>query len=404
MNRQLLKNCNDTTQICCSSESDCEKARMIIPMLANLLEDSEISDLFRPPSTDDVLERKVRALYLGANYEENGELFKKIAKCSRNVRSQAELAVRAADHPSLNTSLTRYEIGMLVVKAFAGTGFNGSQVEPDLVGEAIMAISVDCFAGFCQEHFIDEGKLPLVMEGDGRIDAVELGILAVTRFLSKANLTSTAFCRLTRRASSGPFNPLAGKGLLHFKRSKTWPPALGWECLENCIEGVAVRQLLSIDDLRTEGHVMSNCLARGTYDDEALLGRLNFFSLMADEMRATVSLSLSVSEDEKGQSIADAYYLHDLKGPKNADPAPVFQTVAAFLLEKLNAGLPRCLDTKEVARRKKLEACFLSRRASFCSDVSQAAEYWRRHYLPTLPPRLRHFSLAEIVDEIQDYE
>ena len=402
IHKKILKNLNDTKLVCCASKRDCEKVWMLIPELPTLFQDSEICDLFRP--LDDLFEKRVRALYLGANFEDNGELFKRISKCSTHVRSQAELAVQVADELVFNTNATRYEAGMLVVRTFAGTGFDASQIEPDFIGDAITAISIDCFAGFSQTRLVDKDKIPPSLDERG-VDAVEIGILAVIRFLSKANLTDTAFRRLMRRASTGPFHSLVGNETPYFKNLKTWPSALGWDdSLHNIIDGVEVRPLLSIKDLRNEGRVMDNCLASGVYDHDALFGRLAFFSMIAGDMQATLSLKLYVSEDETGQSVVEAYDIHDLKGPKNADPNPAFQSAAVLLIARLNASLPRSLDKNEIARRKKLEACFLARRATFCRDLQRAEEYWKRNYLPTLPSRLRHFRLEEVVDQIQDYD
>ena len=52
------------------------------------------------------------------------------------------------------------------------------------------------------------------------------------------------------------------------------------------------KPLTCIQDIRNEGRVMGNCLARGAYDQDALTGRLALFSLISSDTRATLSLGL----------------------------------------------------------------------------------------------------------------
>ena len=398
--KKILANPDDTKLLCCSNECDCEKARFVIPELPILFKDSEIRGLFRP--LNNFFERKIRALYLDANFLDNGELFKKILKCSTKVRNQAEFAVRVTEEPVFMTIPTRLEIGKLVARIFAGTGFDTSQIEPHLISNSITAISIDCFAGVSQTRLIERGKTPSPLIDKGA-DAVEIGILAVIKFLLEANLTNTAFLRLMRRASGGPYHSIATNKTAYHKVPKSWPSVQGWDDKFHQIDGVEVRPLLNDQDLRNEGRVMNNCLAHGTYDRDALYGHLAFFSMIAGDERATLSFRLSTSQDEKGQCIAEAYEIDDIKGPKNAPANLACRGAAGALLKILNASLPRPLDKNEIARQKILDVCFLSRRASFCSDLQLAKQYWRRVYLPTLPSRLRHFGLEEIVDRLQDY-
>ena len=398
--KKILANLDDTKLLCCRNECDCEKARILIPDLSTLFRDSEIRGLFRP--LNNFFERKIRALYLGANFEDNGDLFKKILKCSTNVRNQAEFAVRVTEEPDFMTIPTRYETGMLVARIFAGTGFDTSQLEPDVISDAITAISIDCFAGVSQTRLIERDKTPHPLKDEGA-DAVEIGILAVLKFLSAANLTETAFLRLIRRASRGPYQSFATNENAYHKVPKCWPSVQGWDDRFHQMDGVEVRPLLNIQDLRNEGRVMDNCLAHGTYDRDALYGHLAFFSMIAGDTRATLSFRLSTCQDENGQCIAETYEIDEIKGPENAPASPAYQDAAVALLKTLNATLPRSLDKNEIARQKILDVCFQSRRDSFCNDLQLAEQYWRRVYLPTLPSRLRHFGLDEIVDRIQDY-
>ncbi|MYH70945.1 MAG: hypothetical protein F4147_13060 [Gammaproteobacteria bacterium] len=74
------------------------------------------------------------------------------------------------------------------------------------------------------------------------------------------------------------------------------------------------------------------------------------------------------------------------------------------MLERLNANLPYPLDQHEIARRNEVEANFQTRRQSFCRDLEQTEDYWKRIYRPALPARLRRYEIAEIVERLQDYE
>ena len=399
--KEILTDMNNTRFICCAGDSQCEKARTLMPELPTLFRNPEIYELFK--SVDFEFERKIRAIYVGANFEDGGELFRKIAKRSAHVRAQAEFAVRVTSESAFRTSLTRYEVGMLVARVFAGTGLNVRELEPGRIGNALEAISTDCFAGVAENRFIKSGETPPSLEELGD-DAVELGLLAVIRFLSKANVTNGAFRRLIRRALTGPNYPAARNERNHHKIGKYWPATPGWNDSNRRYDGAIVKPLSSIDDLRAEGIEMDNCLQRGIYDHDALLGRLAFFSIVAGGSRATLSLELSTLVDENGQVVADAYTVDDIKDARNSAPAPSCKNAAAALLERLNANLPYPLDQDEIARRNDVEANFRSRRHLFCRDLEQAEDYWKRIYLPALSARFRRYELAEIVERIQDYE
>ena len=399
--KEILTDMTDTRLVCCSGDSQCEKARIMLPELPKLLRDPEICELFKPLDLE--LERKIRAIYVGANFEDGGELFRKIAKQPAYVRAQAEFAVCVTDEPAFQTSRTRWEAGMLVARVFAGTGFNVRELEPDRIGNALESTSIDCFAGIAEKCFIEGGNTPSSLEESGA-DAVELGLLAIIRFLSKANLTDTEFRRLVKRASTGPHYLAGNNETTRHKIPGHWPPAPGWNDSYQYCDGALFKPIFCLLDLRSEGIEMHNCLQRGTYDQDALLGRLAFFSIVTGRSRATLSLELLTREDENGLLIAEAYTIDDIKGERNSAPAPACKNAAFALLRRLNENLPSSLDQNEIARRNEVEASFQARSRSFCRDLKLAEDHWKRIYLPALPARLRHCELADIVDRLQDYE
>lgn len=397
----------DTSLVCCGGSSQCEKARMLMPELPKLLRDFEISELFNLLEFDEH-ERRIRAIYLGANFEDEGALFKKIAQRPDYVRSQAEFAVDVTGESSFRTPSTRYEVGMLVARVFAGTGcrpcgLEPRKLEPERVSHALEAISIDCFAGLAEQRLIQSGKAPLLPDDQGA-DAVELGLLAIIRFLSQAGLSRGAFRRLMGRASTRLDHLVTSSDRAQENTPQGWPPALGWDDGWRRGAGAAVKPLLSIQALRSEGAEMDNCLVHGVYDRAALQGQLAFFSIVTYRARATLSLRLSTRQDDTGQIVAQAYEISHLQGPGNSPAAVGCERAAVNLLEQLNAGLPCMLDESEIDRRKAIDACFPARRNSFCRDLELAEDYWKRIYLPTLPSRFRRHALAEIIDRVQDYK
>ena len=192
-----------TAAFCCQGLNHCTRARLWARRAPRYCGDLRLAGVLAGHgSTWDV---QVRCILMHANENTSGALLRRLAHCSLHARQHAEFAVAAAVQPVLETAECRLAVGMLVIRALAGSRFRPEVIEPSDVASAFVAVSSDCLAVHCA--------------GGSTVgaDRLESGVLAFADmlFTGRPELTPTELFRFVasaRGTAIGVEGAEAGRG------------------------------------------------------------------------------------------------------------------------------------------------------------------------------------------------
>ena len=267
-------------------------------------------------------------------------------------------------------------MGQLIVRTFAGSGFDPARLDPASIAAVFIAISADCLAAFVTTRL------------DIAADKLETGVTAFANFLAaeRWRLSPGQFARFI--AGAERHTTCLEKWTARFREYDRWPPPAAWRQDDTRLDGATITPLLSQEAMREEGEALNNCLARNnTFEQKALLGQLALFSFQAGDARATLSI-----RPVERRGMIQAYEIAQLKGPHNATPQVVCQTAARSLVERLNSRLPLTVPAAVGWRRKHLH---LGNQRRFNANRDVANDRWRR-YVKHLPKRFQSTWPGEI--------
>ena len=356
-----------TAAFCCHEREDCSHARLLAREIPKYREDPCLSRVLAGHGQRS--EVHIRAILAWANQRENGALLSRIARCSRYTREQMELAAETAVQPVWVSGACRMAMGQLVVRTFAGSGFDPAGLAPASIAAVFTAVSADCLAAIATD--------PL----DVAADRLETGVAVFANALAedKWRLSPAQFTRFI--AAAERHTTCLAQWTARFREYDRWPLPAAWRQEDSPLVGATITPLLSQKATRQEGDALGNCLTTtNPFEQKALLGHLALFSIQARDARATLAL-----RPVERRGMIQAYELAHLKGPQNAAPHVLCQTVARSLVERLNARLPIAVPAAVRWWRKHLH---LGHQRRFNTNTDVANDRWRQ-YVTHLPKRFQ---------------
>ena len=391
--------------LCCAPgglrRPPCEGALFTAGRFPRFKNDAELAELFR----NDRLSkrpRQIRGVFMHLNHETRGDLLRRLGSNSRFVRPQVEFAIRVGMNPLFSTTKCRFEVGKFMVHILAGsevdpTTWTEFGVEASDVAQALATVSADALAAFAARRLGTDDCWP----GFNVSSPFETGVLAFLWHLHqgcKRAPTPQQLCEFARRVprlASHQIESLHATGLVN---ENEWPPPPGWrKGLVAGLGGATATPITSIGALRACGDRLRNCLRGDTdYDLKALLGRLVFFWIQADDHEALLSLR-AIARNHGGDGVrVERYARGDCQGRANGRPSPGCMEAARRLTDGLNERLPVRLDPTEVERRRSIVRTLDLH--TYNQDVTEAGLWWESVAKRCLRPRFRKQNPAEIVD------
>ncbi|MDD9983909.1 MAG: hypothetical protein OXU81_21540 [Gammaproteobacteria bacterium] len=391
--------------LCCAPgglrRRPCERALYAAGRLPRLKHDAELAELFRNDRFGEQ-PRRIRGVFMHLNHETRGDLLRRLGSSSRFVRPQVEFAIRVGTNPLFSTTTCRFEVGKLMVHILAGSGVDPTTwtelgVEASDVAQALATVSADALAAFAARRLETDDCWP----GFNVSSPFETGVLALVRHLRhgcKRPPTPQQLCKFaqrTPRLASHRIESLHATGLV---KQNEWPAPPGWrEGLVAGLDGATATPITSIGALRACGERLRNCLRSDTdYDLKALLGRLVFVSIQADDHEALLSLRAIARNHGSDGVRVERYARDDCQGIANGKPSPGCMEAAQQLTDGLNEALPRRLDPTEVERRRSIARTLDLR--TYNQDMTSAWLWWESAAERCLPPRFTKEDPAAIVD------
>ena len=391
--------------LCCSPgglrRRPCERALFTAGRFPRFKQDAELAELFRNDRFSRQ-PRQIRGVLMHLNHETRGDLLRRIESNSRFVRPQVEFAIRVGMNPMFSTTTCRFGVGKFVVHILAGSGVDPTTwtefgVDASDVAQALATVSADALAAFAARRLVTDDCWP----GFNVSSPFETGVLAFLRHLHhgcKRPPTPQQLCKFARRVprlASHQIESLHATGLV---KEYEWPAPPGWsEGLVARLGGAIATPVTSISALHACGERLRNCLRGDTdYDLKALLGRLVFFWIQADDHEALLSLRTIARNHGSDGVWVERYVRDDYQGFANGKPSLGCMEAAQRLTDGLNEALPRRLDPAEVERRRSIAQTLDLH--TYNRDMTVAGLWWKGATTRCLPPRFTKQGPAEIVD------
>ena len=361
-----------TAAFCCDERSDCEGALALAREIPKYRADLCLARVLAGHGPR--VEVHIRAILAAANQKEGGAVLRRMARCSAYAREQMEFAAAAAVQPVFLSGECRMAMGQLLIRMFAGSGFDPGGLVPESVAAVFIAVSTDCLAAFVT-------KRPHLAA-----DKLETGVMAFAEFLAMKQW----------RLSPEQFTGFIAGAERHtvFREYDLWPAPAAWRQDDTPFEGAIITPLLSQDAIRAEAEAMKNYLGSGNgFKLKAQLGQLALFSIQIGNARATLAI-----KPLERQGVIASYDSAQLKGPKNTTPQIPCRIAAQMLIKRLNSRLPLLIPATFSWRREHL---LLGNQRRFNASTDVANDRWRR-YVKSLPKRFQLMSPIEIARALED--
>ena len=366
-----------TKTFCCNRKQDCERARRMVQAIPRYRDDRGLARVLA--GCGPLVDVHIRAIVMHANYDD-GSLLARMAQRSQYAREHMALAAAVATNPLFRTSECRMKVGELIARTLAGSGYDPSELVPEVVARALVAVSADCLAAYAAAR-----------TSDIEADALEKGVLALGAVMSGPRWRLSpallaAFVKRSRAQAALVYRRETGSG----SGDAPWPAPATWRSDEHAsLHGAHLAPLSSADDLRAEGGAMTACLESERFRRSLSLGRLTMFAVRVGQDRATLILR---AVDEGGQIVK--YRISGLRGPRNEVPGRCCQKAARHLVNRLNAGLPVAAPAALSQRRLLIEDTWVN----YNLDKHVADERWPL-YASCLPGRFAATSPAAVVGQ-----
>ena len=323
--------------LCCSGLEDCKKAQYFAKEMPRYAKCDAISELLG--NADNKRDMLIRAILLDVNYDEKGELFRRIANAPRFAKEHLVYAAnKSSNFGSINID---FLTSKLLVAVLAGTEVNFRDTSNfGLFYEALEIVSLACFT----LNFQTQCKT----FSPSYNHEFYAGILSILKLLYTNKPVPSPY-QLARFAKHVDDNVFSYKNYRRFRRSHdrklnicsygviqmdvknlTWPAPPGWDN-EMGLQG-QITPLVSAESVLKEGKKNDNCLATDIdYTIEAAFGDIALFSLRFNKKRATLMLDMHKRSKKQLK-----FRIAELKGPNNAKPASKIVEASENLVAQLN--------------------------------------------------------------------